>query len=53
MHPCDKPDKGGCQHTCKKSGVEAVCECNTGFKLKTDKKTCDKGEFGYSCRFYT
>ena len=44
-HPCDKPNKGGCQQICSKKGDEAECECDEGFKLAADGKSCDKGEY--------
>ena len=44
MHPCDKSDNGGCDHTCKKEGDKAVCECNQDYKLNKDNKNCDKGK---------
>ena len=43
VHPCDKKDNGGCEHTCTKKGMEFACECNEDFKLNKDLKTCSKG----------
>ena len=45
VHPCDKPSKGGCDHTCTKEGEKAVCSCNNGFKLADDGQTCLLGEY--------
>ena len=44
VHPCDKPDRAGCEQTCSKKGEEAVCECTAPtFKLAADGKACDDG----------
>lgn len=46
VHPCNKPDRAGCEQTCSKKGEEAVCECEVpAFKLAVDGKTCDEGKF--------
>ena len=42
-HPCDVKN-GGCSMICKKNGPKAKCECETGFKLRADKITCEKGK---------
>ena len=44
VHPCDKKENGGCQHTCVKKGEEAVCKCDENHKLNEDGKTCEVGE---------
>ena len=44
IHPCDKPDKFGCEHTCNKKGDEASCSCDEGYVLAADKKSCDKSK---------
>lgn len=41
VHPCDQPDKGGCEQICNKKGDEGQCGCNEGYKL-VDGKTCEK-----------
>ena len=40
---CDAADKGGCTHTCVEEVGSYHCECQTGYQLAEDKKTC-KGE---------
>ena len=45
VHPCDKPNKGGCDQTCKKDGETAVCECRAPeFKIGLDGKSCEPGK---------
>ena len=41
--PCVK-DNGGCQQICVVHGYFAKCECNLGYKLQTDEKSCKAGE---------
>ena len=43
IHPCDKPNKGGCAQTCTKTGkLTFVCECTAPeFKLAADGVTCE------------
>ena len=49
VHPCDQPDKGGCNQTCTKNGNKAVCSCSSpGFKLNSDGKSCDTGQLCYN-----
>ena len=43
VHVCLKSN-GGCQHVCRKDGRKAICECNEGFQLEEDGRTCVKGE---------
>ena len=43
VHPCDKPNKGGCSQLCNKRKEWHVCSCKAGFLLAEDKKTCKKG----------
>ena len=31
---------GGCEHQCKNTNGSYVCECNTGFSLDGNGKTC-------------
>ena len=38
VHPCDKPDKAGCEQTCLKNGDAAKCSCSEGFNLGEDGK---------------
>ena len=45
VHPCDKPNKGGCGQICNKRKEWHVCSCKTGFVLGRDNKTCNKGEW--------
>ena len=33
-------DNGGCQHQCINSGGSYRCECNSGYYLQADKKSC-------------
>ena len=35
-----KISNGGCQHHCKNKNGSYVCECNTGFFLDRNGKTC-------------
>ena len=44
VHPCDKADKGGCEHTCNKKGDEAECSCDDGYLLAQDGKSCEKSK---------
>ena len=44
VHPCDKPNRGGCEQICKKKGDGAVCQCKAGFILSEDGKQCDPGK---------
>ena len=37
---------------CKKDGLKAKCECETGFKLRADKTICEKGKFTESHIIY-
>jgi sugar lactone lactonase YvrE len=40
-NPCEI-DNGGCYHTCKNTyGGNYFCDCNPGFKLRADNKTCE------------
>ena len=41
VHPCDKPNKGGCQHICNKDGKKTVCSCKKGFTLEEDGESCE------------
>ena len=43
MHPCDQPDKAGCEETCEKKGDEAVCGCPAEYQLSADGKSCEPG----------
>ena len=43
VHPCDKPDKAGCQQICKKVGEEPQCACEEGYKLVGEE--CEKSKF--------
>ena len=36
-------DNGGCQHQCINSGGSYRCECNCGYILQPDKKSCLPG----------
>lgn len=45
VHPCDKSAKGGCTQICAKDGEGLKCECQEGYKLNEDGKTCDIGKF--------
>ena len=42
MHPCDEPNKGGCEFNCTKKGAEAICKCPEHHELKEDGKKCTK-----------
>ena len=42
VHPCDKPNKGGCQHICTKDGKKTVCSCKKGFTLEEDGESCEQ-----------
>ena len=42
VHPCDKPDKAGCQQICKKVGEEPQCACEAGYKLVGEE--CEKSK---------
>ena len=42
VHLCDSKDKGGCQQKCIKDGIKVVCDCNKGYELKSDNRTCVK-----------
>ena len=47
VHPCDEAKNGGCSDKCIKLEEEKngfVCSCDQGRKLKSDGKTCTKGE---------
>ena len=44
VHPCDKPNKGGCSDKCEKEGANAKCVCNEGRELSTDGKTCTESK---------
>ena len=48
MHPCDQPDKAGCEETCEKKGDEAVCGCPDEYQLAGDGKSCEPGIY-FSC----
>ena len=37
-------DKGGCDHECVNRGGSFHCECDQGYTLLSDNKTCDKGK---------
>ena len=43
IHPCDRRNKGGCQHICKKDAKKAVCSCREGFLLEEDGLSCEPG----------
>ena len=51
-----QPDRNGCQHSCVESSSEAHCQCNAGFQLEVDKKSCrdvDECRLGTSeCRHH-
>ena len=42
VHPCDKPDNGGCNQNCTKEGDKAKCVCKEGYKLEDDGKICTR-----------
>lgn len=43
VHPCDRPDKGGCSDKCEKKGENKVCACTKkGEVLQKDGKKCKK-----------
>ena len=42
VHPCDIGN-GGCGQICTRKGDSAVCDCEDGFKLGSNKKSCSKG----------
>ena len=46
VHPCDKPNKGGCEQICDKDGEKAVCSCVSpyDYTLSANGKTCDKSK---------
>ena len=46
VHPCDRPDKGGCEDICNKVEELAVCTCSEGFEL-TDQNTCEPSEWEF------
>lgn len=41
VHACDKGNNGGCSQVCEKDGEAFECKCNKGFKLLSDKVTCE------------
>lgn len=45
LDPCLKQN-GGCSHRCTSVGDSVSCECNEGFSLDSDGKTC-KSKFIY------
>ena len=52
VEPCLKsdPENGGCDQICTDDGYEAVCECQPGYKLLDDKKTCEKSKWENTLR---
>ena len=42
VHPCDQPDKAGCEQVCNKEGDEGKCDCNEGYK--PNGKKCEKSK---------
>ena len=46
VHPCDTASNGGCSQICKRNKDKHTCNCEDGFVLGTDGKTCNKGEIG-------
>ena len=40
VHPCDKPDNGGCSDKCAKDGEDTKCGCNDGREMTDNGKTC-------------
>ena len=38
--PCAERN-GGCMHTCRNDGGRALCECNHGYQLAEDNRTCE------------
>ena len=44
VHPCDKPDNGGCSQKCEKDGDNAKCGCDEGYELNKDNKTCKESK---------
>ncbi|KAL3173291.1 hypothetical protein MRX96_012415 [Rhipicephalus microplus] len=35
---------GGCAHLCRESPTGPLCSCHPGYRLNTDRKSCDDGE---------
>ena len=44
VHPCDQGKNGGCEQTCTKKGIDALCSCKKGFVLEEDGQSCEKGK---------
>ena len=38
-------ETSGCEHSCIHSGEGFSCDCNLGFTLNDDRKTCRRGKF--------
>ena len=47
VHPCDKPNQGGCEHLCIELGHDFICECEKDFYLDIDDKTCIECKFKF------
>ena len=46
VHPCQRANKGGCDHKCTQDGKERTCSCTNDidFQLQDDGKTCKPGK---------
>ena len=51
VHPCDKPNKGGCDQRCNKDGDQFNCSCKPiDYILAEDRKSCTKGNIELAFR---
>lgn len=41
VNECESILTNNCEHKCRDTITSFVCECDPGYKLQTDKKSCE------------